>query len=114
VASEEVDHALGHALAMVLPSRREGYGMVVVEAASRGTPSVVVRDPDNAAVELVDDGENGVVARSAAPEDLAEAILRVRDAGPALRERTAAWYARNARRLSLEQSLERVAEAYRR
>ncbi len=114
VAGEEVDRALGHALAMVLPSRREGYGMVVVEAASRGTPSVVVRDPDNAAVELVEDGENGVVAASAAPEDLAEAILRVRDAGPALRERTAAWYARNARRLSLEHSLEQVADAYRR
>ena len=44
------------ALCMVLPSRREGYGLVVVEAAARGTPSVVVRDPDNAATELVEDG----------------------------------------------------------
>ena len=30
------------ALCMVLPSRREGYGLVVVEAAASGTPSVVV------------------------------------------------------------------------
>ena len=29
-----------------------------------------------------------------------------------LRERTAAWFARNAQRLSLEDSLDRVAEAY--
>ena len=112
VSSEEVDDALTHALAMVLPSRREGYGQVVVEAASRGTPSVVVAGPDNAATELVDEGENGFVAASADPEDLAAAILRVREGGHPLRERTAAWYARNARRLSLANSLDVVAEAY--
>ena len=37
-----VDAALRRALCLVLPSRREGYGLVVVEAAARGTPSVVV------------------------------------------------------------------------
>ncbi len=66
---------------MLLPSRREGYGLVVIEAASRGTPSVVVAGPDNAAVELVDDGVNGFVAASASPEDLAAAIVRVSDGG---------------------------------
>jgi glycosyltransferase involved in cell wall biosynthesis len=112
VAFEEVDAALRRALCMVLPSRREGYGMVVVEASARGTPSVVVRDDDNAAVELVDDGENGVVAASAAPDDLAAAIARVHEEGDALRERTRAWFARNASRLSLESSLAAVVESY--
>ncbi|MBN1528512.1 MAG: glycosyltransferase family 4 protein [Thermoleophilaceae bacterium] len=112
VDAGEVDRALRHAVCMVLPSSREGYGMVVVEAAAAGTPSVVVAAPDNAAVELVEEGENGFVAPSARPEDLAAAIVRVRDAGPALRESTAAWFARNARRLSLGSSLDRVAEAY--
>jgi glycosyltransferase involved in cell wall biosynthesis len=86
---------------------------VVVEAAAMGVPSVVVRAPDNAAVELVEEGENGFVAPSAAPDDLAQAILRVYDAGPALRASTAAWYKRNARRLSLEGSLETVLKSYR-
>jgi glycosyltransferase involved in cell wall biosynthesis len=113
VDSEEVDRTLARALCMVLPSRREGYGMVVVESAARGVPSVVVRDPDNAAVELVDEGENGFVARSADADELAAAILRARDAGPALRESTADWFARNARRLSLDGSLDRVGDAYR-
>jgi glycosyltransferase involved in cell wall biosynthesis len=112
VDAEIIAEALASALCMVLPSRREGYGMIVVEAAARGVPSVVVADPDNAATELVDEGENGFVAASAAPADLADAILRVRAAGPDLRERTAAWFARNAQRLSLEDSLDRVAEAY--
>ncbi len=107
-----VERGLRAALCMALPSRREGYGLVVVEAASRGTPSVVVADPDNAATELVDDGVNGVVAASAAPEDLAAAILRVHDAGAALRESTAAWFARNAQRLSLGASLDVVAGVY--
>ena len=84
---------------MVLPSRREGYGLVVVEAAARGTPSVVVADPDNAATELVDEGVNGVVAASAAPDDLADAMVRVHEGGAVLRKSTADWFARNAQRL---------------
>ena len=42
-------------------------GLIVVEASSKGTPSVVARAPDNAAVELVEDGVNGVIAESASP-----------------------------------------------
>jgi glycosyltransferase involved in cell wall biosynthesis len=114
VDGDTVDRALAHALCMALPSRREGYGLVVVEAASRGTPSVVVAGPDNAATELVDEDENGVIAASDSAGDLAAAILRVREAGPALRERTAAWFARNAQRLSIDSSIETVLEYYRR
>ena len=112
VAPEELERALAGALCMVLPSRREGYGLVVVEAAAQGVPSVVVADPDNAATELVDEGENGFVAASAEPDDIAEAILRVRAAGASLRASTAAWYERNRERLSLAGSLDRVAAAY--
>jgi glycosyltransferase involved in cell wall biosynthesis len=114
VGSDEVEQALARALCMVLPSRREGYGLVVIEAAAKGVPSVVARGPDNAAVELVEDGVNGVVAESAAPGDLAAAILRVHAAGPALRDSTAGWFARNAERLSLDSSLDRVAAGYER
>src|SRR5262249_3834472 len=42
VATETVDAQLGAAMCMVLPSQREGYGLVVIEAAARATPSVVV------------------------------------------------------------------------
>jgi glycosyltransferase involved in cell wall biosynthesis len=112
VDAECVETALARALCMVLPSRREGYGMVVVEAAALGTPSVVVAGPDNAAADLIAEGENGFVAPSAAPEDLAAAIARVDAEGQVLRDRRAAWFRANARRLSLEGSLERVLGAY--
>jgi glycosyltransferase involved in cell wall biosynthesis len=112
VDHHQLEEALRHALCLVLPSRREGYGMVVIEAASKGTPSVLVAEPDNAAVELVDEGVNGFVAPSSEPEAVAAAILRVRDGGQALRESTSGWFAANAERLSLERSLERVVEIY--
>jgi glycosyltransferase involved in cell wall biosynthesis len=112
VDAEQIAHAIGNALCLVLPSSREGYGLVVVEAAAAATPSVVVAGPDNAAAELVEDGENGFVASSASPEDLARAIARVHRGGQALRESTAAWFARNAERLSLETSLRTVMRVY--
>ena len=113
VTPDEVESSIREALCLLLPSRREGYGLVVVEASAAGTPSIVVRDPDNAATELIEDGENGFVAPTASPEDLAAAIVRIDEAGDELRRATAAWFRRNSRRLSLESSLEKVLAAYR-
>jgi glycosyltransferase involved in cell wall biosynthesis len=107
-----LEHALATALCVVLPSRREGYGLIVVESAARGVPSVVVAGPDNAATELVEEGANGAVAPSAGADDLAEAIVRVYRAGPELRDSTLEWFRRSAERLSLERSLEVVMDDY--
>ncbi len=112
VDAVRVERALGRATCMVLPSRREGYGMVVIEAAAQGTPSILVEDPDNAATDLVAEGENGYVVLSASAADLSAAILRAHAAGLELRVSTAAWFARHGRRLSLDASLDRVVEAY--
>ncbi|HWF25466.1 MAG TPA: glycosyltransferase, partial [Solirubrobacteraceae bacterium] len=112
VAVEAVEAAVARALCMLLPSRREGYGLVVIEAAASGTPSIVVAGPDNAAVELISEDENGFIAPSASPEDLAAAIVRVHAAGTALRDRTAAWFASQAARLSLDASLDIALAAY--
>src|SRR5665213_3467808 len=100
------------ALCMLLPSRREGYGMVVVEASAHATPSVVVAAEDNAATELVQDGVNGLVVADADPEAVAAAIVRVHEAGMAMRESTAHWFTENAERLSLESSLREVLASY--
>ena len=107
-----VEDALGRALCLVLPSRREGYGLVVVEALAWGTPAVVVADPDNAAVEFIEEGVNGFVAASPSPSDLAEAILQVHRGGPALRRSTADGFGTNSASLSLTGSLDAVSAAY--
>jgi glycosyltransferase involved in cell wall biosynthesis len=110
--TETVDAEMRCAMCMLVTSRREGYGLVVVEAAARATPSVVVAGEDNAATELILDGVNGVIAERADPETIAGAIVRVHEAGIAARESTARWFAENAEQLSLESSLRRVLEIY--
>jgi glycosyltransferase involved in cell wall biosynthesis len=112
VDAEIVESEMRSALCMLLPSRREGYGMVVVEAAARGTPSIVVAGEDNAATELIAEGINGTIAARADPQSIAEAIVRVHDGGIGLRESTVSWFAENAEWLSLEHSLQIVLESY--
>lgn len=112
VEEERVDGAMARALCMLSTSSREGYGMVVMEASARATPAVVVAGVDNAAVELVQDGANGFVAASGDPRTIADAIVRVHDAGMALRERTARWFEENVERQSLEHSLRGVEASY--
>ncbi|MFT3876817.1 MAG: glycosyltransferase [Propioniciclava sp.] len=92
VAEDELARMMGEASCLLNPSRREGYGLVVVEAAAHGTPSIVTAHPANASTELIAEGVNGFVAASASPEDLAEAIGRVHAGGEALRRSTRAWY----------------------
>ena len=112
VDAEVLEAAITAALCLVLPSRREGYGLVVIEAAARGVPVVVVAGPDNAAVELVEEGTNGAIAESAEPRDLAAAIVRVYEGGTELRDSTSDWFRRNAERLSFDHSVERVLKDY--
>jgi glycosyltransferase involved in cell wall biosynthesis len=108
-----LDAAMAHAACLLHPSEREGYGMVVVEAAAFGTPSVLAAGEDNAATELIEEGVNGFVAAQPTPGHLAEAILKAYRAGQPLRDSTAAWFARNAQRLSIESSMARVIACYR-
>jgi glycosyltransferase involved in cell wall biosynthesis len=110
--ADTLDAEMRRALCLLLPSRREGYGLVVVEASARGTPSVVVAGEDNAATELIVEGVNGTVVPSTDPQALAEGIVRVHESGLALRESTTVWFAENAESLSLEHSLRAVLESY--
>jgi glycosyltransferase involved in cell wall biosynthesis len=107
-----LEQALASAVCFALPSEREGYGLVIVESAARGVPSVAVQGPDNAATELIEDGTNGAIAASANADDLADAISRVRDSGQQLRASTLEWFRRNADRLSLESSVQVVVREY--
>jgi glycosyltransferase involved in cell wall biosynthesis len=92
VSEYELHDLLGRAACLVHPSRREGYGLVVVEASAHGTPSVLVADEGNAATELIEPGVNGYIAVSAEPAILGEAIVRAVRQGDELRRTTRAWY----------------------
>jgi glycosyltransferase involved in cell wall biosynthesis len=112
VSGEQVSRELATAACLALPSSREGYGLVVIEAAAVGTPSVVIRDPDNAAVELVEHEVNGVICEQATPEALAQGIGAVLGSGQRMSASTAAWFHRHVDDLSIERSLRQVLGVY--
>jgi len=112
VSHDELMRRLASASCLLHPSEREGYGVVVVEAVSVGTPAIVVRGSENAATELVEDGRNGFIVDSASPEALAEAIVHAVTNGPDLRASAFDWYRDNRERLSIESSLREVEAAY--
>ena len=113
VSEEALAETLGRALCLVLLSRREGYGLIVAEAAALGVPSVVLRHPDSAASEQIAEGINGFTCDSTDPRQIASAILRVHDAGDGLRQATQAWFRANAVTLTMDESLPRLLGAYR-
>ena len=57
----------------VLPSRHEGFGLVLIEAMAAGLPVIAART--GGAAELVNDGINGMTFEPENPQDLADRIL---------------------------------------
>ena len=61
---------------LVLPSSREGFGMVVIEAFACGVPVVTVREKYNAAQGLVENGVDGFVVELG-DKEIAKGIERI-------------------------------------
>lgn len=74
LSTEEVARALDGASLLVLPSRSEGMGRVVIEAFLRGRP--VIGTAVGGIRDLVDDGENGLLV-APEPQAIADALVRV-------------------------------------
>jgi glycosyltransferase involved in cell wall biosynthesis len=68
---------------LALPSRREGFGIIVLEANAGGVPVVVADHPENFARDLIAGGNGEVVSPVAAA--MAEALLRVLTEAPGSR-----------------------------
>jgi glycosyltransferase involved in cell wall biosynthesis len=75
LAAGEVARALDDATALVLPSRSEGMGRVIVEAFCRRRPVVATRV--GGIQDLVEDGANGLLVDPGDTGSLAAALVRV-------------------------------------
>ncbi|WP_048149015.1 glycosyltransferase family 4 protein [Methanolacinia paynteri] len=71
---DEVIAAMKASKIFILPSIREGFGIVSIEAMACGLPVVTVRAPLNAAYDLIHEGRNGYIA-DLSPESLADSIM---------------------------------------
>ena len=75
LSTPEVARALDEATVLVLPSRSEGLGRVVVEAFCRGRG--VVGSRVGGIPDIVEDGVSGVLVDPGDPQALADALVRV-------------------------------------
>jgi glycosyltransferase involved in cell wall biosynthesis len=106
---DEVSETMSRASCLVFPTEREGFGLVVLEAASHGLPAVLVDGEDNAAVELIEAHRNGLVCPEPDPGRLAQAVLELSaDAG--IHARTREWYDAASERLSVPNAVKELLE----
>lgn len=63
--------------ALIFPSKREGWGLIVTEAAAVGTPSIVYNSPG--IVDAVDFGHAGYMCKQNTPEAIYELMKKVID-----------------------------------
>lgn len=101
----EIPEIFAAADVFCLPSRHDGWGVVVNEAIGAGLP-VVVSDAVGAGHDLVHHGANGFLVRAGDHEELAAALDRI--VGDAkLRERLAAGSEATAREWDLDEGVSR-------
>ena len=72
---EKLPHYYQQADVLCVPSRYDGWGMVVPEGLAAGLP-VIGTDSTGAAIELIRDGQNGWLIDANSEESLKEAILQ--------------------------------------
>ena len=112
VSQDELDELFAEAAVLFNPSEREGFGLVVAEAAAFGVPSIVVEGSDNAATELISSGINGFIAPSIDRYIVAELINDVIAAGASLRDSTKEWFEHSRDSAGLAVSIDRMLARY--
>ena len=71
---KDIQHKYMESSIMVLPSRSEGFGMVLIEAMACGVPCVSFDCPEGPA-DIIGDGENGFLVANGNIEELASKIM---------------------------------------
>ncbi|HIH75295.1 MAG TPA: glycosyltransferase family 4 protein [Methanosarcina sp.] len=95
---------------LVLPSSREGFGMVVIEAFACGVPVVTVREKYNAAQGLVVDGIDGFIVELNEKE-IAHAVKKIIE-GSSESEKASEAALNEAKKYDWDEIVENILSAY--
>jgi glycosyltransferase involved in cell wall biosynthesis len=109
VSDDQLRELYEHALCTIVPSFREGYGLIVGESADVGTPVVVANNPENLATALVETGINGFVVDPSA-SGMSEGIVAVLAAGDPLRLSAFEWTFQNSKLMSMARSASQMVD----
>ncbi len=107
---DDVPLLVGTSDIVVLPSRREGFGLVLLEALALSKP--VVATAVGGVPEVIRDGETGWLVPPAQPQALARAIIEVLDDRDRAARVAAAGQADVRHRFSVEVMARQTAEVY--
>jgi glycosyltransferase involved in cell wall biosynthesis len=75
VSEKEKYELMSRAHALIVPGVREGWGLVVIEANSVGTPAIGYNV--HGLRDSIRDGENGLLVKQNSPEAMAKAIMKL-------------------------------------
>ncbi len=75
VANEARDSLMRQADAILVASVKEGWGLIVTEAASQGTPAVAYNGDGYR--DSIDDGKTGILSKEKSPASLGDAIVQL-------------------------------------
>lgn len=99
VSSEELEACYAKAIALVMPSLSEGFGIPILEAMQRGVPVITSTAPACAEVA----GDAGLLVDPLSAESIGDAMIRM-DAVPSLRHTLVERGRQRVRRFDWEQS----------
>lgn len=72
VSEERRNELMARSHAILVPSHREGWGIIVTEAAAQNTTAIVYPSPG--LIEAVDFGRTGIITRERSPQELFESM----------------------------------------
>lgn len=107
---KDIEELMVSSKIFVLPSRREGFGIVIIEAMSNMLP--VIATNVGGIPEIIENGKDGILVSSENPEALSKAIIRLLDDVKMRKELAKNAYKKVKEKYSMETYVKKILNLY--